>query len=78
MIFFIDLTNPFSLSRIREVTNLNRNVCNIHGTYNPYKENNITFDICTPKLRCIPEHCIHIKMPRFTLAHLGPLQSKLS
>lgn len=34
---------------------------------------NETFDMCTPRLRCIPEHCMHINIPRFTLAHLGAL-----
>lgn len=33
-----------------------------------------TFDMCTPKLLWIPEHCMHMKIPRLTLAHLGPLQ----
>lgn len=27
----------------------------------------------TPRLLWIPEHCMHMKMPKFTLAHLGPL-----
>lgn len=34
----------------------------------------MTFEMCTPKLLWIPEHCMHIKIPRFTLAHRGPLQ----
>lgn len=29
--------------------------------------------MCTPRLRWIPEHCMQIKIPKFTLAHLGPL-----
>ena len=29
--------------------------------------------MCTPRLRWIPEHCMQMKMPKFTLAHLGPL-----
>jgi hypothetical protein len=33
-----------------------------------------TLDMCTPRLLWIPEHVIHIKIPRFTLAHRGPLQ----
>lgn len=37
---------------------------------------NGTFDMCTPRLRCIPEHCMHINIPRFTLAHLGALNKK--
>lgn len=40
-----------------------------------FKQKNITFDICTPRLLWIPEHCIHIKIPKFTLAHLGPLKA---
>ena len=35
-----------------------------------------TFDMWTPRLLWIPEHCMHIKMPRFTLAHRGPLPSQ--
>lgn len=31
--------------------------------------------MCTPRLLWIPEHCMHTKIPKFTLAHLGPLQS---
>lgn len=32
-----------------------------------------TCDTCTPKLRWIPLHCMQMKMPKFTLAHRGPL-----
>ena len=39
-----------------------------------YRDKKITFDMCTPRLLWIPEHCMHIKIPKFTLAHLGPLQ----
>ena len=35
-----------------------------------------TFDMCTPRLLWIPEHCMHMKIPRFTLAHRGPLYRK--
>ncbi len=30
----------------------------------------------TPRLRWIPEHWMHTKIPKFTLAHLGPLPKK--
>lgn len=39
---------------------------------------NVTFDICTPRLLWIPEHCMHMKIPKFTLAHRGPLHAKQS
>lgn len=32
-----------------------------------------TFDICTPRLRWIPEHCMQMNIPKFTLAHRGAL-----
>jgi len=39
------------------------------------KEIGHAFEMCTPRLRWIPEHCMHTKIPKFTLAHLGPLQN---
>lgn len=33
-----------------------------------------TFEMCTPRLRWMPEHCMHTNIPKLTLAHLGPLQ----
>lgn len=32
-----------------------------------------TKEICTPKLRWIPEHRIQIKVPKFAEAHRGPI-----
>ena len=69
MIWFLtDQTETFLKKHYKRPTDLNH-------FYNT-KEHNITFDMCTPRLLCIPEHCMHIKMPRLTLAHLGPLKIK--
>ena len=36
----------------------------------------LTLDICTPRLRCIPAHLMHKNIPRFHDAHLGPVGEK--
>lgn len=38
------------------------------------KDIDVTFDMWTPRLLWIPEHCMHMNIPKFTLAHRGPLQ----
>lgn len=48
--------------------------CKTHKNFNCIEK--CTFDMCTPRLLWIPEHCMHIKIPRFTLAHCGALHSK--
>lgn len=35
--------------------------------------NDLTLLICEPKFLCIPEHSIHIKTPKFKLAHSGSI-----
>lgn len=37
------------------------------------KSTDLTLLICVPMPRCIPEHRMQMKMPRFQLAHLGCL-----
>lgn len=38
------------------------------------KLTDLTLLICTPRFLCIPAHRIHRKIPKFQLAHLGPVK----
>lgn len=57
-------------------SNNSMNFINQEGKSIYSRDQKSTFDMCTPRLLCIPEHCMHIKIPKFTLAHLGPLKRK--
>ena len=37
----------------------------------------LTLDKCVPRLLCIPEHSMHIKAPKFKLAHTGSFEFKI-
>lgn len=48
------------------------------NTYgHPSKSSDRTLDMCEPRLRCMPEHSMHMSIPRFKLAQsgFGELQS---
>ena len=42
------------------------------------RSTDFTLLICVPKPRCMPEHRMQMKMPKFQLAHLGSVKQEVS
>ena len=71
------LTGPFPLNPALIWYSFFRTVLTcICSSVHESRLTDLTLDICTPRLRCIPAHLMHKNIPRFHDAHLGPVGGK--